>query len=111
MFHRDLPQLSFIDPKGNNRQQIEQLIAEAVEVVLSYTTQAASSHPLPDNLEIGEDLADIPEYATAESTLLGKLQQIVETSMNAAHHIPVILVIWIRFLLPCPWWEIWWRLL
>ena len=85
MIHRDLPQLSFIDPQGNNRHQIERLIAEAVEVVLSHTTQAASRHPLPDNLKIGEDLAEIPEYATAESTLLAKLQQIVETSMNAAH--------------------------
>lgn len=77
-----LPSSAFIDPRGNNRQDIERLINQVLSLLLPYLTDAASHSPLPDKA-IQETV--IPRFAVAEDELLEKLRPLIADSMNLAH--------------------------
>jgi len=79
-----LPSSAFIDPQGSNRQEVERLARQILELVLSHTTDATSRSPLPKIARI-PDLICIPETPNSDATLLEKLQTILAASMNAAH--------------------------
>lgn len=78
-----LPLSAFIDPAGSNRQEVESLAEQVLELILSYTTAATKRSPLPKMASVS-DLAAIPESSSSEA-MLAKLQVILEHSMNAAH--------------------------
>jgi glutamate/tyrosine decarboxylase-like PLP-dependent enzyme len=77
-----LPSSAFIDPRGDNRQDIERLINEVLSLLLPYLTDAASRSPLPW-AAIQETV--IPKSAVAEDELLEKLRPLIADSMNIAH--------------------------
>jgi len=79
-----LPQTAFIDPDGNNRQEIEHLIQQVLAQLLTYGSHASERSPLPAIVDIA-DLATIPETPVPESLLLDHLDRLLRTSMNAAH--------------------------
>ncbi|MFZ1029572.1 MAG: pyridoxal-dependent decarboxylase [Limnoraphis robusta] len=80
----ELPQTAFIDPQGKNRQEIEQLASQILDLILSHLATAVAHSPLP---EIGDltDFISIPETSTPESVLLEKLNTIIKSSTNAAN--------------------------
>jgi glutamate/tyrosine decarboxylase-like PLP-dependent enzyme len=80
----ELPLTAFIDPQGKNRQEIEQLASQVLDLILSHLTTAINHSPLP---EIGDftDFVLIPENSISESVLLEKLKTIIKTSTNAAN--------------------------
>ncbi|WP_413166174.1 pyridoxal phosphate-dependent decarboxylase family protein [Capilliphycus salinus ALCB114379] len=80
----ELPLTAFIDPQGKNRQEIEQLASQVLDLILSHLTTAINHSPLP---EVG-DLSDwvlIPEHPISESVLLEQLKTIIKSSTNAAN--------------------------
>ncbi|MEB3279340.1 MAG: aminotransferase class I/II-fold pyridoxal phosphate-dependent enzyme [Lyngbya sp.] len=80
----ELPPTAFIDPHGKNRQEIEQLASQVLDLILSHLTTAINHSPLP---EVGDltDLVLIPENSISESVLLEKLKTIIKSSTNAAN--------------------------
>ncbi|MCG8367442.1 MAG: pyridoxal-dependent decarboxylase [Pseudanabaenales cyanobacterium] len=84
MNHSESPLSAFIDPGGCNRQEIEQLVQQVLDLVLSHTTNAAQRSPLPPTSNPSE-LANIPETSIPQSTLLDRLQGLMAESMNPAH--------------------------
>lgn len=84
MNYSQLPSSAFIDPRGGNRQEIESLATQVLDLILSHTTDATSRSPLPEIARI-PDLVCIPEASISETTLLEKLKTILAASMNAAH--------------------------
>ncbi|MCG5059094.1 MAG: aminotransferase class V-fold PLP-dependent enzyme [Limnoraphis sp. WC205] len=80
----ELPLTAFIDPQGKNRQEIEQLASQILDLILSHLATAVDHSPLP---EIGDltDFISIPETSTPESVLLEKLNTIIKSSTNAAN--------------------------
>lgn len=77
-----LPSSAFIDPRGNNRQEIERLSNRVLSLLLPYLTDATKRSPLP-TAAIQEVV--IPKAAVAEDDLLKKLRLLIADSMNIAH--------------------------
>jgi glutamate/tyrosine decarboxylase-like PLP-dependent enzyme len=77
-----LPASAFIDPRGENRWEIERLTGRVVSLLLPYLTGAAKRSPLP---EARAREVSIPEAPVAEDELLDGLRLLIADSMNVAH--------------------------
>lgn len=75
---------AFIDPRGSNREEVEELARRVLEIVLSQAAAASSRSPLPETAYEPAS-ADLPGAPASEEDLLGELQNLLATSMNAAH--------------------------
>jgi len=82
MNRSSLPSAAFIDPKGENRQEIERLIKRVLALLLPYLTEATKRSPLP--IAHAQE-AVIPETPVAEDDLLERLRPIIADSVNLAH--------------------------
>jgi glutamate/tyrosine decarboxylase-like PLP-dependent enzyme len=82
MNRSNLPSAAFIDPKGENRQEIERLTERVFALLLPYLTEATKRSPLPV-AHVQE--AAIPETPVAEDDLLERLRSIIADSVNIAH--------------------------
>jgi glutamate/tyrosine decarboxylase-like PLP-dependent enzyme len=83
MNRSNLPSAAFIDPMGENRQEIERLINRVLSLLLPYLTEATKRSPLPVAQQVYQ--AAIPETPVAEDDLLERLRPIIADSMNCAH--------------------------
>ncbi|MCE2509933.1 MAG: aspartate aminotransferase family protein [Alphaproteobacteria bacterium] len=79
-----LPSSAFIDPRGENRDEIDALAREVLELVLSHATDALSRPPVPGKVDLPAAAA-IPETSLPKEELIAALRTIVAGSMNAAH--------------------------
>ena len=77
-----LPPAAFIDPRGVNREEIQRLTHQVLDLLLAYLTEATTRSPLPVGSVQG---ADIPMGSIAEEDLLEKLRPIIAHSMNNAN--------------------------
>lgn len=84
MHRSQLPSSAFIDPTGENRQDIEKLAHRILTRLFSHLTNATELSPLPSPIEI-TDLATIPETPINEPLLLKQLDRILAASMNVAN--------------------------
>ena len=83
-----LPRTAFIDPSGDNRDEIEALLQKTVTLLLDEMTQASRRSPLPNGGSLFESLtqwASIPEQPVDFDELLVGLRSLIQQSMNAAH--------------------------
>ncbi|MEL7034140.1 MAG: aminotransferase class I/II-fold pyridoxal phosphate-dependent enzyme [Cyanobacteria bacterium J06592_8] len=80
----ELPITAFIDPQGKNRNEIEQLTRQVLDLIFSHLATAANYSPLPETGDL-TDLIPIPENSLPESDLLEKLNRIITQSTNAAN--------------------------
>ena len=79
-----LPSSAFIDPHGKNRDEIEALAREVLDLILSHATDALSRPPMPEKVDLPTAIA-IPETPVPKERLIAALRTIVAGSMNAAH--------------------------
>jgi L-2,4-diaminobutyrate decarboxylase len=77
-----LPASAFIDPRGENRREIERLVGRVLSLLLPSLTDAAKRPPLP---EARTREVSIPEAPVAEDELLEGLRLLIAGSMNIAH--------------------------
>jgi glutamate/tyrosine decarboxylase-like PLP-dependent enzyme len=82
MNRSNLPSAAFIDPQGENRQEIERLINRVLSLLIPYLTGVTERSPLPVS-HVQE--AAIPETPVAEDDLLARLRLLIADSMNLAH--------------------------
>jgi len=85
MNRSQLPVTAFFAPSGNNRQAIQNLAQEVLNLVLDYTTNAIERSPLPVITHLTDPISLIPDAPISEPELLIRLQTILALSMNAAH--------------------------
>lgn len=78
------PRTAFIDPRGHNRAEIEQLARQLLEMVLDLTSRASDRAPMAGVNQVTPQAA-IPEYGLDEKILLENLRTVAEESMNSAH--------------------------
>ncbi|MBA4124129.1 MAG: aspartate aminotransferase family protein [Acidobacteria bacterium] len=84
MERAQIPISAFVDPQGNNREQIKLLVEQFVSLVIDCASEANERSPLPlttinfDSLKISDD--GIPE-----KEILDDLHRILSESMNPAH--------------------------
>ncbi|NER04315.1 MAG: aminotransferase class I/II-fold pyridoxal phosphate-dependent enzyme, partial [Okeania sp. SIO3C4] len=79
-----LPLSAFIDPRGKNKAEVEQLAQQVLEIVFTHLQNACNYSPLPQITELPE-VVTIPDTPISESKLLAQLESILVSSMNAAH--------------------------
>lgn len=79
-----LPSSAFIDPHGENRDEIDALAREVLDLILSHATDALSRPPVPEKVDLPAAIA-IPETPVSKERLIAALRTIVAGSMNAAH--------------------------
>ncbi|HEX8139657.1 MAG TPA: pyridoxal-dependent decarboxylase [Pyrinomonadaceae bacterium] len=82
MNRSQLPIAAFIDPRGENRREVESLTGRVVSLLLPHLTGAAKGSPLP---EARAQEVSIPEAAVAEDKLLDGLRLLIADSTNIAH--------------------------
>jgi glutamate/tyrosine decarboxylase-like PLP-dependent enzyme len=83
MDRSQLPPTAFVDPTGENYQEVEKLAHQVISQILSHLSQAGERSPLPSPIEI-TDLAIIPEAPIHESVLIEQLGRVLAASMNVA---------------------------
>jgi len=81
MNQSQLPLSAFIDPRGKNKAEIEQLAQQILEIVFTHLQNAYNHSPLPQITELPE-IAAIPDTPISESKLLAQLETILVSSMN-----------------------------
>lgn len=74
---------AFISPHGQNREEIEELFREVLDLLLRHAATAGKASPLPETGSYS-GLAEIPANPVKFTNLLAKLQLILSGSMNAA---------------------------
>ncbi|HEX3724532.1 MAG TPA: pyridoxal-dependent decarboxylase, partial [Nitrolancea sp.] len=79
-----LPSDAFIDPRGQNRAEIERLIEKFVDHALDFLTNAANNSPMPDESPLPEPLG-IPEQPGEIDEILAGLDRLIRGSMNTAN--------------------------
>jgi glutamate/tyrosine decarboxylase-like PLP-dependent enzyme/GNAT superfamily N-acetyltransferase len=77
-----LPSSAFVDPRGNNRAEIESLIQQFISLLLPYLTEATQRPPLPQ-VSLTEPV--IAETPVAVEDILEELRPLIAGAMNAAH--------------------------
>jgi L-2,4-diaminobutyrate decarboxylase len=77
-----LPSSAFIDPRGNNRTEIENVIQQVTSHLLPYLTEATRRSPLPSS-SISE--VSIPESSVELEQLFQDLRSLIAGSLNLAH--------------------------
>ena len=82
MNRSEIPSTAFIDPRSHNRAEIEELIQQAVSLLLPYLTEATERPPLPD-VVLKE--VSIPETAVPVPDLFEELRPLIAGAMNLAH--------------------------
>lgn len=83
MNRSELPSTAFIDPRGGNRDEINDLVQQAVSLLLPYLTEAAQRPPLPPVSLLEE--AVIAETPVGVEDLLDELRPLIAGAMNSAH--------------------------
>jgi glutamate/tyrosine decarboxylase-like PLP-dependent enzyme len=84
MDSRFLPATAFIDPEGRNRNEVERLVQQVVDLILAKLTGAAERPPMPETVDLPGPIT-IPEAAATEATLLEAIRDMVDGSMNPAN--------------------------
>lgn len=79
-----LPSSAFIDPHGENRDEVDALAREVLDLILSHATDALTRLPVPEKVGLPNSIA-IPEMPTPKEHLITALRTIVAGSMNVAH--------------------------
>ena len=82
MNRSELPSSAFIDPRGGNRDEIDELIQQVISLLLPYLTEAAQRPPLP---QVSLKDAVIAETPVAFEELLEGLRPLIAGAMNSAH--------------------------
>ena len=82
-----LPSTAFIDPNGDNRNEIELLLHQAIEMLVAEMSNAGQRSPLPEPLATDQlaSWANIPEKSVDSEALLKAVRSQLQRSMNAAH--------------------------
>jgi len=79
-----IPVSAFIDPQGNNREQVGHLAGQVLNLVLAHASAATERSPLPVST-INFDSISIPDTPVPEQEILDNLNALLAGSMNAAH--------------------------
>lgn len=82
MNRSQLPSSAFIDPRGGNRDEINELIQQVISLLLPYLTEAAQRPPLPQ-VSLKEPV--IAETPVAVEELFEELRPMIAGAMNSAH--------------------------
>lgn len=82
MNRSQLPAAAFIDPRGENRHEVERLTGRVLSLLMPHLTGAAKGVPLPEAR--AQDVS-IPEAPVMEDKLLDGLRLLIADSMNIAH--------------------------
>ncbi|OYR49805.1 aspartate aminotransferase family protein [Halorubrum sp. Ea1] len=77
------PEAGFIDPSGDNAEDVRNLAEDVVDQLLGQLVGAQDRSPLPDDPTIPE--VSIPVSPRSQNDLLSDLDMIVAGSMNPAH--------------------------
>lgn len=80
----NIPEASFIDPNGGNREEIARFARAMFEIVLFQATTASRRSPLPE-IDFSSNAINIPDSPVPEVELLENLTNILAASMNAAN--------------------------
>ncbi|MEL7494499.1 MAG: pyridoxal-dependent decarboxylase [Cyanobacteria bacterium J06554_11] len=82
-----LPELAFVNPSGHNRVEVEALLQQVVEQLITDMSQATNRSPLPSAVEGGvlKQWASIPQDSVPLDALLARLRSQTRHAMNAAH--------------------------
>lgn len=78
-----LPLTAFIDPRGNNRKEVEALVRRVLDLVIDHIAGAAERPPFPDNDALPVSAA-IPESPASDDVLLSHIKMLLEASLNDA---------------------------
>ncbi|MBM4425303.1 MAG: aminotransferase class V-fold PLP-dependent enzyme [Chloroflexi bacterium] len=84
MNQSDLPSSAFIDPRGGNKEAVQQLAGRMTELILSHLQTARERPPLPRGVQFPRAVG-IPESPLEEDEILNQLRAMLASSMNAAH--------------------------
>jgi hypothetical protein len=82
MNRSELPSSAFIDPRGGNRDEINDLIQQVISLLLPYLTEAVQRPPIPQ-VSLGE--AVIAETPVAVEDVLEELRPLIAGAMNSAN--------------------------
>ena len=83
MNQSELPDAAFIDPSGANAEAVRGLAEDVLDQLLTQLETADDRSPLPDQGTVPS--AAVPESPRSQAELLGRLDTVVEGSMNPAH--------------------------
>ncbi len=78
------PSASFIDPTGQNRAEVENLVDRVVSQLLDFLCDADQQTPMPAESPMPEPI-EIPEDPVELECILAGLDQLVRGSMNTAN--------------------------
>lgn len=78
-----LPATAFIDPQGNNRAAIAELVAHVAQCIVSHLSGAAQHPPVPEVAAV--PAIAIPDLPTPDLDLLDTLDACLATAMNPAN--------------------------
>ena len=78
------PSSAFVDPRGGNKAEIDQLAQQVLGLILNHLQTASASSPLPQITQLPFS-TEIPDRPISESEILEQLQAILANSMNAAN--------------------------
>lgn len=84
MNQTQFPSSAFIDPRGENKAEIDQLAQQVFGILLSHLQTASISSPLPQTTPLPFPI-EIPDQPISEHEILNQLQTILAGSMNAAN--------------------------
>lgn len=84
MERAQIPVSAFINPQGNNREQIKLLAEQVLRLVIDCASAANERSPLPMTT-INFDSLNIPDAGIPEKEILKSLHNILTESMNPAH--------------------------
>ena len=82
MNRSELPSTTFIDPRGNNRDEIKDLMQQVIALLLPYLTEATQRPPLP---QVSLSETAIAETPVPVQDLLEGLRPLIAGAMNSAH--------------------------
>ena len=82
MNQSELPSTAFIDPRGGNRAEINDLIQRVISLLLPYLSEAVQRPPLPPASLRDAVIAETP---VAVEDLLEELRPLIAGAMNSAN--------------------------
>ncbi len=82
MERAQIPVSAFIDPQGNNREQIKLLAEQVLSLVIDCASSAMERSPLPATT-IDFDSLDIPDSSVPEKDIIDSLHRILSASRTS----------------------------
>ncbi len=80
MNQSQFPSSAFIDPRGGNKEEIDQLVQKVLGLLLNHLQTASVSSPLPQITQLPFPIG-IPDRPISESEILKQLQTILANSI------------------------------